>query len=143
MLFVFVAPFLCLLRHLFLFQNPTVLYILLGFGFGRLASSPNASPPSSFRYSPDASPPSLFRPATSFHGQLQPQDCHQAGPSPWLVARHGCVGGVVISCRNWCLQFVISAELRSKTFKMQYGFTIAIHRPLRTVSTLMPHSTVV
>ena len=58
----FCCPFLCLLRHIFLFWNPTVLYILFGFGFGRLSSSPYASPPSSFRSSPDAFPPSLFSP---------------------------------------------------------------------------------
>ena len=35
------------------------------------------------------------------------------------------------------MQFMISAELRAKMLKMQYDFTVAIRRPLRTVSTLM------
>ena len=46
--------------------NAIVLYILFGFGFGRLSSSPGASPPYSLRSSPDAFPPPLLRVATSF-----------------------------------------------------------------------------
>ena len=71
------------------------------------------------------------------HGQLQPQERQKADSSPWLISWHGRVSYVAIACRNWCLNFVISAELRSKTLKMQYNFTIAIKRLLRTVSTLM------
>ena len=41
------------------------------------------------------------------------------------------------ACRNRCVQFVISSELRKKTLKMQYKFTIVVRRPLQTVSTLM------
>ena len=72
------------------------------------------------------------------HGQLQPQESQKADPSPWLITRHGRVRDVAIgACRDWCMQFVILAELRAKTLKMQYDFTIAVCRPLRTVSTLM------
>ena len=35
------------------------------------------------------------------------------------------------------MQFLISTELRAKTLKMKYNFTIAVRRPLRNVSTLM------
>ena len=72
-----------------------------------------------------------------YHGQFQPQERQQADPSPWIIARHGRVRDVAIACRNWCVQFVILAELRAKTLKMQYDLTIAIHRSLRTISTLM------
>ena len=123
--------------HLFLFRNPTVLYILFGFGFFGLESSPDASPPFPFGSSPDAFPPSLFRPATSFPW---PQERQQADPSPWIITQHGRVRDVAITCINWCVQFVIFDELQAKTLKMQYDFTIAIRRPLRTVSTLMQAS---
>ena len=72
-----------------------------------------------------------------YHGQLQPQDRQQADPSPYIVVRYGRVSDVSIACRNLCVQFVISAELRAKTFNMQYDFTISICRPLQTVLTLM------
>ena len=71
------------------------------------------------------------------HGQLQPQERQKADSSPWLISWHGRVRYVAIACRNWCLNFVISAELRSKTLKVKYNFMVTIHRPLRTVSTLM------
>ena len=83
----FCYPFLCLLRHLFLFRNPTVLYILFDFGFGRLASSPDASPPSSFRSSPYAFPPSLFSSAISF-------------PWPITAARSSAGRSISMACRT-------------------------------------------
>ena len=52
-------------------EDPTVLYILFGFGFGRLASSPDAYPPSSFSYPPDDFPPSLSIPATSLLWKIE------------------------------------------------------------------------
>ena len=71
-------------------------------------------------------------------GQLQPQELQQADPSPWLIAHHSRVRDVAIgACRNWCVQFVISAEFQSKTLKMQYDSTIAVRRPLRTILSLM------
>ena len=78
----FCFPFLCLLMHLFLVLYPTVLYILFGFDFGRLASYPDASTLSSFRSSPDALPPSLFSPETS---------------SPWPIAAERASSGGSIS----------------------------------------------
>ena len=72
------------------------------------------------------------------HVKFQPQERHQADPSPLLIARHGWVRDMSIgACRNRRMQFVISSELREKTLKMQYDFTIAVRRPLQTASTLM------
>ena len=41
------------------------------------------------------------------------------------------------ACNNRCVRFVISVELRAASLNMQYDFTIAVRRPLRTVSNLM------
>ena len=41
------------------------------------------------------------------------------------------------ACSNWCVHFVIPDEMQAKMLNMQYDFTIAVHRPLRTVLNLM------
>ena len=138
----FCCPFLFLLRHISLFLNPAVLYILFGFGFGRLFYSPDDSPPSSFGSYPYAFPPSLYIPETSF-------------PCPIASARAEAGGSVSMDnrtarsgewCGHWCMQFVISAKLQAKTLNMQYNFTIVV---LQTVANRLDldaglsHSTVV
>ena len=40
-------------------------------------------------------------------------------------------------CSNWCVRFMILAELRANMLNMQYNFTIAVCRPLQTVSNLI------
>ena len=128
----FCCPFLCLLRHLFLFLNSNVLYILFGFSFSRLASPPDVSPQSLFRSSPDALPPSLFSPKTSF---------------PWPIASARASSGGSVSmayrmaqsgegCGDWRVQQSVRA-VRYISCIASIDFTIAVCRPLRTVLTLM------
>ena len=72
------------------------------------------------------------------HGQLHPQEIQQADPSTWIITPQSQMRDVAIGvCRNWCVQFVILYELQAKTLKILYDFTIAVHRLLQTVSTLM------
>ena len=101
----FCCPFFCLLRYLFLLLNPNVLYILFGFGFGSLASSPDASPKSSLISYPAAFPPSLFIPSTSL---------------PWPITSTRASAGRSVSmsyrmarsdegCGDWCARQSVRA----------------------------------
>ena len=103
--YVFFCPFLCLLRHLFLFIKPIMLCILFAFGFVRLASSPDAYPPSSFSYPPDDFPPSLSIPETSFPWTIESARASSGGSvsMAYRTSRSG------EGCGDWCVQKSVRA----------------------------------
>ena len=119
-----------------------MLYIFFGFGFGRLVSSPDDSPPSSFGSYPYAFPPSLYIPETSFSCLIASARA-AAGGSVSMDNRTPRSGE---GCGDWCVQFVILAKFQAKTLNMQYNFTIAVSHTVANrfdFDAGLSHSTVV